>query len=473
MRTRIGLEIHAQLLTQTKLFCACSARYFGAPPNTLTCPVCLGMPGALPVLNRRAVELAIQVGLALGCEIAVVVAFDRKNYFYPDLPKGYQISQYERPIAQRGSLEITSAGRRTRVRIRRVHLEEDAGKLLHTEDGKTLVDFNRSGVPLVEVVTEPDLATPAEARLFVEELRRILRYLGACTGDMEEGALRCDANLSVSEGEALGRKTEVKNLNSFRAIERALCFEEERQRRLLARGEKVEEVTLGWDERRGEAFPMRSKEEADDYRYFPEPDLPPLAIDRGWVERLREGIPELPQAKRARFLSQYALQEEEAGVLADERALADYYERVAALSGDAKQAAGWILSEVLRLVKGRGEGLAEIPLSAEDLAALVGAVRAGRITRTSGKEVLEEAFHTGRPPEEIIASRGLSRIGEDEALLRVARSVVAANPQAVADWRAGRTQVIGFLVGQVMKETHGRADPKRVAALIQGIVEGA
>ncbi len=464
MRTVIGLEIHVQLKTRTKLFCGCSADYFAAPPNTLTCPVCLGMPGALPVLNRRAVELALRVALALGARVQETSRFDRKNYFYPDLPKGYQITQREYPLALGGALRFRVDGEERTVRVREMHLEEDAGKLIHTEDG-ALVDMNRCGVPLIEIVTEPDIRSPREAREFLRALRTLLRHLRVSDADMEKGEMRCDANISISVDGTLGTKTEIKNLNSFRAVERALAAEEERQRTLLSRGGTVEQVTFGWDEHTGRLVLQRAKEEAHDYRYFPEPDLVPLVVTPEWLERVKEEMPELPWEREERFVREYGLSGKDAGILIEEPARADYYEEVVRACGEPGEAAGWVLSEILRYWKGDSP-----PIGAEALGRLITAVRAGKVSRTNAKEALEEAIASGRDPLEIVEERGLSLLADEEELRRLAQEVVAENPKAVEDFRAGRKQAIGFLVGQAMRKTKGRADAKRLSRILLEIL---
>jgi aspartyl-tRNA(Asn)/glutamyl-tRNA(Gln) amidotransferase subunit B len=464
MRTVIGLEIHVQLATETKLFCSCSANYFAAPPNTLTCPVCLGMPGALPVLNRRAVELALRVALALGAEVQEISRFDRKNYFYPDLPKGYQITQRDFPLAVGGTLAFRVDGEEHTVRIREMHIEEDAGKLIHTEDG-ALVDMNRCGVPLIEIVTEPDIHSPREAKEFLRALRTLLRHLRVSNADMEKGELRCDANISVSRDGELGTKTEIKNLNSFRAVERALGAEDERQRELLARGAVVEQVTFGWDERAGRLILQRTKEEAHDYRYFPEPDLVPLVVTREWLERVRAKMPELPWVREERFVREYGLSPKDAGVLIEEPMRADYFEEVVRACGSAQEAAGWVLSEILRYWKGDSP-----PLSAEALGELIRAVQSGKISRTNAKETLEEAISSGRNPMELVSEKGLSLLADEAELRRVAEEVVAENPKAVEDFRAGKKQAIGFLVGQAMRKTGGRADAKKLSRIFLEIL---
>lgn len=461
MRTVIGLEVHAQLLTKTKLFCSCSADYFGAPPNAHTCPVCLGMPGALPVLNEKAVEYALKAALALHCQIPRRSIFARKNYFYPDLPKGYQISQFDEPLAVRGYLDLPSG---KRIGIRRVHLEEDAGKLLHIENGSSFVDLNRAGVPLLEIVSEPDLSSPQEARLYVEELRRILQYIEVCSGDLEEGSLRCDANISVSSDGQLGTKTEIKNMNSFRAIEEALKFEVRRQREILDRGGTVEHDTLLWNEKTGKTELMRSKEASDDYRYFPDPDLTPLEIDDSWKEKISESLPELPAAKRARWAQEYGLPEYDIHVLTDERHIAEYFEAVVRIYNKPKNASNWIMSELLRLLK--EAQTSTITISPEHFAAILQMVEAGQINRAVGKEVIEESFKTGKSPKAIVHEKGLGQISDERTLTEAVTKVLAEHPKAVADFKAGKEAVVGFLQGQVMKATQGKADPKRTKELL-------
>lgn len=459
----IGLEIHVQLATRTKLFCRCRADYFAAEPNTLTCPVCLGMPGALPVPNRKAVEYALRVAFALGSEVQPRSQFDRKNYFYPDLPKGYQITQRAVPLAVGGELVYLLDGEERRVRIRELHIEEDAGKLIHTPDG-ALVDMNRCGVPLVEIVTEPDLRAPREAREFLRALRTLLRHLGVSNADMEKGELRCDANLSLSQDGELGTKVEIKNLNSFRVVERALAKAAQAQAELLSRGGRVMQATYGWDETRGELLLQRQKEEAHDYRYFPEPDLVPLELSPEFLAQVKEGMPELPWARRDRFVSQYGLSARDAEVLLAEPTLADYFEQVAAGVGDGREAANWVLSEVLRYWR---EGP---PVPAGELAGLIRRVRAGRVSRTNAKQVLEETAEGGRSLLELLESRALEQVSDEEELRRLAREAIAAHPQASADFRAGKAQALGFLVGQVMRATRGRADAKKLSQILRELL---
>jgi aspartyl-tRNA(Asn)/glutamyl-tRNA(Gln) amidotransferase subunit B len=472
----IGLEIHAQLLTDTKIFCGCSTR-FGAPPNTNVCPVCLGMPGALPVLNRRAVEFAVRAAYALNCEVQPQSIFARKNYFYPDLPKGYQISQYERPIALRGSVEYESGGVARRVGITRAHLEEDAGKSLHEgfpdSDRRTYLDFNRSGVPLLEIVTEPDIRSAADAGEFFSRLRAILVAIGVNDGNMEEGSLRCDANVSVRPGEdaPFGTKAEVKNLNSFRYVQKALEYEIARQAAVLREGGKVEQETRLWDAAAGRTVSMRSKEEAHDYRYFPEPDLPPLELSVAWIEEIRRDLPELPDARRRRFVTQYGLPDYDAAILTQSRALGDYYEATAAASGSPKAASNWIMGELTRKMNELGVDIAAVGLSPEALAGLIRLVDSGTITGPIAKDVFEKMYGTGRSAESIVAAEGLASINDDAALEAAVRDAIAKNETAVAQYRAGKQQTFGFLVGQVMKATRGKANPATVNALMKKLLE--
>jgi aspartyl-tRNA(Asn)/glutamyl-tRNA(Gln) amidotransferase subunit B len=454
----IGLEIHAQLLTASKIFCGCSAA-FGAAPNTHVCPVCLGLPGALPVLNREAVDLTIRAALALDCRINESSVFARKNYFYPDLPKGYQISQYERPLATAGVL--------TGIGITRVHMEEDAGKSIHEgfsdSDRKTYVDFNRSGVPLIEIVTEPDLRSAADAAAFFSRLREILVWLGVNDGNMEEGSLRCDANVSVRpEGEAsLGTKAEVKNLNSFRFVEKALEHEIERQIEIVSTGGRVVQETRLWDPVAGRTLSMRSKEEAHDYRYFPEPDLPTLIVDAARVEQIRATMPELPARRRGRFVEQYAVPEYGAAQLTQSREFADYFEACVAAGAPPKLAANWIIN------------IAGTALAAERLAGLLALVQRGVISGSIAKGVFESMVASGRTADDIVAAEGLAQIDDESQIMTVIIDVVGKHPDAVAQYRGGKTTTFGFLVGQVMKAAGGKANPKRVNELLRGILESS
>jgi aspartyl-tRNA(Asn)/glutamyl-tRNA(Gln) amidotransferase subunit B len=467
----IGLEIHGRLLTDTKIFCGCSTR-FGNRPNTNVCPVCLGLPGALPVLNRRAVEFAAKAALALGCDVHERSIFARKNYFYPDLPKGYQISQYEQPLATDGALEYTTGGTRKRVGIIRVHMEEDAGKSLHEgfadSDEKTYLDFNRSGTPLIEIVTHPDLRSAEDAADAFRRLREILMALGVNDGNMEEGSLRCDANVSVRPaGELkLGTKTEVKNINSFRYLEKALDYEIERQIDRLESGGAIVQETRLWNAAAGETFSMRSKEDAHDYRYFPEPDLPPVQLSRAWIDEISRSIFELPDARRQRLIVQYRLSELEVQAL-ETHDLTGFFEETAQASGSPRAAFNWISGEVARKLNELGGRFDRSRLTAHALSGLIGIVEKGTISASSAKGVFETMYNTGRSAEEIVNAEGLGQIGDEGALMASITSVIAANQDAVAQYRNGKTGTIGFLVGQVMKATGGKANPKLVNDLLR------
>ena len=474
----IGLEIHAQLATDTKMFCGCAARA-GAPPNTLVCPVCLGLPGALPVANARAVDFAILAALALGCRVQPVSVFARKNYFYPDLPKGYQISQYDRPLALDGALEWTEQGRVTRVGIARLHLEEDAGKSMH--DGfadsadHSYVDFNRSGVPLVEIVTHPDLRSATSAAAFFERLRGILVELGVNGGNLEEGHLRCDANVSLRQSgdAALGAPVEVKNLNSFRYLERALDHEIARQAAVLDGGGRVARETRLWDVAAGRTAVMRSKEQADDYRYFPEPDLPPLSVAPERIEAMRARLPELPDARRRRLVAAYGLSEYDASQVASTAASARFFEQVAVCSRNPKAAANWMTGELTRRLKETGAGIERAGVTAEALADLIALIDAGTISTSLARQVFDGMWGSGRRAAEVVETQGLTRIDDAARLEAIVREVVAANPKPVAQFKGGRTLVFGFFVGQVMKATRGQADPELVNALVRRELERA
>ncbi len=469
----IGLEVHAQLLTESKMFCSCSADYAGAPPNTHVCPVCLGMPGVLPVINRKAVEYTVMTALALKCEIPEFSKFDRKNYPYPDLMKGYQISQYDMPLSRNGCLDVETDGETRCIGIIRIHLEEDTAKLTHVTDeaGRTfsLVDVNRSGVPLMEIVSAPDIHSPAEARAYLVKLRAILQALGVSTGNMEEGSFRCDANVSIRPkgSDRLGVKTEVKNMNSFRSVQRALEYEIKRQTKILEEGGRIVQETRGWVEDRGITVGQRSKEYAHDYRYFPEPDLPPLVLTREWVESVRARLPELPDARRERFMSQYGLGRYDATVLTGSRPAADFFEEAVTLYPQPKAVANWMQSELFRLLKD-GEGdVSGIKVTPAGLAELLGMMEKGAINARTGKEVFEEMFATGKTASAIVQERGLSQISDTSALDAAVDQVTAANPQAVADYRAGKANAISFLMGQVMKATRGQANPGVVKQLLE------
>jgi aspartyl-tRNA(Asn)/glutamyl-tRNA(Gln) amidotransferase subunit B len=466
----VGLEVHVQLKTRTKAFCSCSAD-FGAPPNTNVCPVCLGLPGALPVLNKHAVELAIRAALALGCTVNPVSVFARKNYFYPDLPKGYQISQYDEPLATGGRLEIGTygSGAPIVVGITRVHLEEDAGKSIHDRfSGETAIDLNRAGVPLIEVVSEPDMRSAQAARAYLALLKQLLEYTGVSDVSMEEGSLRVDANVSARpRGQAkLGTKTEVKNMNSFSGVERALEAEFARQCALLDSGGRVEQQTMLWDAGSGSVRPARSKEESHDYRYFPEPDLLPLVLAPEEIAQVRRSMPELPRDRQVRFAREYALGEDDIELLTASPALGDYYEHVARAHGDYKAAANWVKGEVLAAVRTTGQDIAHFSVRPRDVAELLDLVRDGRISRTAAKQVFAAMVQTGRPPAEIVAREGLAKVDDADALSRWMDEVIAEHPVEAARLAKGERKLQGVLVGYVMKKSKGAADPKRVNQLL-------
>jgi aspartyl-tRNA(Asn)/glutamyl-tRNA(Gln) amidotransferase subunit B len=463
----IGLEIHAQLLTATKIFCGCSAA-FGGAPNSRVCPVCLGLPGALPVLNRTAVDYAVRFALSLDCTVHERSIFARKNYFYPDLPKGYQISQYEQPLATGGHVTFTGEGGPRRVGITRVHLEEDAGKSLHEgfpdSARRTYVDYNRSGTPLIEIVSEPDLRSAADAATFFSRLRERLVWLGINDGNMEEGSLRCDANVSVRPigADALGTKAEVKNLNSFRFLQKALEYEIDRQIDLLGGGGRVVQETRLWDAAAGRTTSMRSKEEAHDYRYFPEPDLVPIVVDRSRIEAIRARMPELPEARRARFVAQYALPEYDAAQITQSRAAADFFEATVAAGASAKGASNWIMGELARALKELDVAIDRAPLTPAALGDLVTLVDDGRLGSSMAKSVFEKMIATGRSAREIVAAEGLTQIDDEAQIAAIVDGVLAEHGDAVAQYRAGKAATFGYLVGQVMKAAGGKANPKRV-----------
>ncbi|MGH9470173.1 MAG: Asp-tRNA(Asn)/Glu-tRNA(Gln) amidotransferase subunit GatB [Terriglobia bacterium] len=472
----IGLEVHVQLQTRSKIFCGCSTR-FGDPPNSHTCPVCLGLPGALPVLNREAVTMALKAATALGCTINPSSRFARKNYFYPDLPKGYQISQYDEPLAGHGGLEIGDEGARKRIGITRVHLEEDAGKSLHEgfpdSDRNSYIDLNRSGVPLIEIVTEPYLRSPGEAHEFLTRLKTLMLYLEVSDCNMEEGSLRCDANASVRRAgaTALGTKTEVKNLNSFRFLQRALAYETERQIETLESGGEVVQETRLWDSRQQRTYGMRSKEFAHDYRYFPEPDLLPLTITEAWKDEVRRALPELPDQREERLIREYGLSRQDAAQLALSRAMADYYERAAKASGEPKLSANWILNELVYATEARGRQFEETPVRAEHLAELVSLIARGEISGKIGKDVLAEMSASGKAPGAVIAEKGLRQISDPEKIAATAREIVAAHPQQAQQYRQGKTATLGWFVGQVMKATRGQANPQLVQEILRKELE--
>ncbi len=465
----IGLEFHTQLSTQSKIFCACSTK-FGAEPNTQVCPVCMGLPGVLPVLNKKVVEDAILTGLAFGCEIARECKFARKNYFYPDLPKDYQISQFDDPIAAAGSLEIPVNGATKRIRITRVHMEEDAGKLIHSEGGSTsYVDFNRTGVPLLEIVTEPDIRTPDEAYSTALAVKSILEYLEVSDCNMEEGSLRCDANISIRpKGQAeLGVKAEVKNLNSFKAVQKALQYEADRQMKVLSEGGTIEQETRLWDEDKGVTRSMRSKEESHDYRYFPDPDLIPLIVDDTWIEEMRAQLPELPAQRKKRFEEQYGLSEYDAGVLIASKHTAEFFEKAAGLHADAKAVANWVMGDLQRHLNEHDIEITDCKITPESFAEMLGLIEDGTISGKIAKEVFAEMFETGESPKAVVEARGLVQITDESALAELVDKIIADNPGPVADFLGGNERTFGFLMGQAMKASKGKANPKLVQEFLR------
>lgn len=471
----IGLEIHAELLTDSKMFCGCRVvDSVEAPPNSAVCPVCLGMPGMLPVINRRAVEMAMRVALALNCTIQPHNVFARKNYFYPDLPKAYQISQYELPLAINGWLDIDIDADqpeqwRKRIYIRRVHLEEDTGKLTHLENGQgSLVDFNRSGVPLLEIVSEPDMNSITEARTYAMKMRQILRYLGVNSGDMEKGVIRFEANVSLRpvDSDKLGTRTEIKNLNSFRALTDSIAYELDRQQMLLDAGKRIIQDTMGWSEARQETFSQRGKEEAHDYRYFPEPDLPPLAISPAWIEEVKASLPELPDAKVARYLAEYKITPYEANVLAEERPVAEWYEATVAAGGDPATVANWMINILFSLMNEHKLTIEQIKLTPAQLVELLSLVEEGTINNNTAKEVLADMFTTGRSAKEIVAESGLAQISDEDQINTFIAQVLDRNPEQVSDYLGGKEQLRGWFVGQVMRASRGKANPALVNKLL-------
>jgi aspartyl-tRNA(Asn)/glutamyl-tRNA(Gln) amidotransferase subunit B len=465
----IGLEVHTQLLTKSKMFCSCSADYANAPPNTHVCPICLGMPGVLPGINEKAIEYTVMTALALNCTIPEYTKFDRKNYFYPDLMKGYQISQYDAPIGKGGWLTIDSNGTRRRINITRVHLEEDVAKLWHRGD-YSLIDVNRSGVPLMEVVSEPEISSPEEARDYLIKLHNTLRYLGVSTGNMEEGSFRCDANISIrpSNSKKLLPKVEVKNMNSFKAVYQALEYESRRQGKVLEEGGELVQETRGWIEEAGITVTQRTKEYADDYRYFPEPDLPPLVWDRAWIEEIRARLPELPEARRDRFTTQYGLSLYDANILTSSKAMADYFENCVKLmdSSKAKAVSNWLLGDFSRLLNATNIEIENVKISPKHLAEMLDLVDNGTISGPAAKAVLVEMFRTGQGASEIIAEKKLSQISDAAEIREVVKQVMADNSGAAADYASGKQQALTFIIGQVMKATRGRANPGVVREII-------
>jgi len=471
--TVIGLEVHAELKTNTKIFCSCPTE-FGGEANTHVCPVCLGLPGVLPVLNKRVLEFAVRAGLALNCEIASFSKFDRKNYFYPDLPKAYQISQYDLPICKKGYLDIMVDGTSKTIGVTRVHMEEDAGKLLHggstiTASHYSLVDYNRTGVPLIEIVSEPDMRSADEARAYMEKLKAILEYIDVSDVKMEQGSLRCDANISLrpAGSEKLGTKTEIKNMNSFRSLQRAIEYEVKRQKEILEEGGTIIQETRSWDEEKGITVSMRSKEEAHDYRYFPDPDLVPVIIDPQWVSEIRDSLPELPDARRERLVNEMGLSGYDAGIITGSRALADYFDQVAAQYNEPKTVANWLMGEFLRLLNAGSMEIKDSKIAPANFAALLKLQADGTISGKMAKAVFEEMFETGKDPEAIVREKGMVQISDEDSLAFIIEKVIASNQGSVQDYRAGKEKAIGFLVGQVMKETKGQANPGVVNKLLK------
>jgi aspartyl-tRNA(Asn)/glutamyl-tRNA(Gln) amidotransferase subunit B len=465
--TVIGLEIHAELLTDTKLFCGCRS-VFGGEPNTRGCPVCLGMPGSLPVLNRKVVDMAVMMGHAVGCTIANSSIFARKNYFYPDLPKGYQISQYERPLCTNGSIDIEVGGKTKRIGITRIHVEEDAGKSVHDQDVDTLFDVNRCGTPLIEIVSEPDMRSPSEAYDYLSAIQKILEYIGICDCNLEEGSMRCDANVSIRPvgQQKLGTKTELKNMNSWRNVERALAYEIQRQRGIVESGGKVVQQTVLWDDKAQRTEPMRTKEDEQDYRYFPDPDLTPLQVSDEAIEALRGRLPELPAARRSRFVDALKVNAEHAAVLTDSRAVADYFEQVLADGADVRQAANWVMGDILRMAKERKTEVSQLWTTPQRLAAVLKLVADGTISATAAKTVVDTAESQHKEPSEVVEQLGLRQVSDTDALGSAVDAVLAASSAEVQRYKAGEAKLMGFFVGQVMKATKGKGNPKEINRLL-------
>ncbi|KPK74914.1 MAG: glutamyl-tRNA amidotransferase [candidate division Zixibacteria bacterium SM23_73] len=468
----IGLEVHAQLSTESKIFCGCSTRY-GSPPNTQTCPVCLGMPGVLPVLNKEAVEYAIKMVLAIGGKVNPKNIFARKNYFYPDLPKGYQISQYEQPLATGGFIEIQTDSANKKIGITRIHLEEDAGKSLHPEDESTntgtSVDMNRCGVPLIEIVSEPDINFPQEAYLYLNKLKQIVQYLGICSGNMEEGALRCDANVSVRQKgtEKFGVNTEIKNMNSFKAVEKALGYEIKRQIGILKKGGTIEKETLLWDEKKQKCFTMRTKEESHDYRYFPEPDLVTLAISDEWINQIKKTLPELPDQKKERFVRDYKIPQYDAEILTSSKEIADYYEECVKNYSDGKKVSNWMMGEVLRELNQRQIEIKDFKIVPKNLTGLLKQMDDGTISGKMAKEIFAEMAETGKSASRIIKEKGLTQITDESNLTQIIETILNENEENVKKYHAGKEKLFGFFVGEVMKKTQGKANPNLVNQILK------
>ncbi|MBI4682606.1 MAG: Asp-tRNA(Asn)/Glu-tRNA(Gln) amidotransferase subunit GatB [Nitrospirae bacterium] len=465
----IGLEIHAQLLTESKMFCGCSTK-FGSGPNTQTCPVCIGMPGVLPVMNRKAIEYVVKTGLAMNCEISPYSRFARKNYFYPDLPKGYQISQYELPLCGHGFVEITVNGSSRKIGLTRIHLEEDAGKNIHEGAGnESFVDLNRAGTPLMEIVSEPDIRTPQEAVEFVKKLRAIVRYIGVCDGNMEEGSLRCDANVSVRPAgqQELGTKAEIKNMNSFRFIEKALEYEIKRQIKVLKESGRIIQETRLWDSNRGVTESMRSKEEAHDYRYFPEPDLMPVEFEQSWIDEIKTSICELPDIKRARYVKEFNLPEQDAGLLTSEKAVAEWFEEAVKSGGAPKSVGNWMMGDLMKLLNEENRQIEECMLKPKQLVDMLSLIDKGVISGKIAKTVFEEMYKTGRDAGVIVKEKGLVQVSDESEIEKAVDDVLANSPNEVERFKAGDAKLMGFFVGQIMKATKGKANPKIVNELLR------
>ncbi len=473
--TVIGLEVHAQALTKTKIFCGCSTQ-FGASPNSHVCPICLGLPGVLPVLNRDVVELGIRAGIATHCKIAAYSRFARKNYFYPDLPKGYQVSMFELPLTEHGYVEIFSESEKggKKIRLTRIHMEEDAGKNIHDgiEDG-SLVDLNRAGVPLLEIVSEPDISSGEEAVAYLKALRAILIYAGVSDADMEKGNFRCDANISIRPvgSSKLGTRSEIKNMNSFRFVQKAIAYEIIRQEEILEEGGRVIQETRLWNEKKGMTFPMRSKEQAHDYRYFPEPDLVPINIDDAWISRVKADLPELPDAKRLRFIETYALPDYDATILVSTQALADFFEAVVSFYPKAKIVSNWVMGDLLRELNQENLSISEAPIQPKQLAAMLQLIEDGTISGKIAKIVFEEMVKTGKDAEKIVEDKGLTQVSDEGALGEIVDVVIAANPKEVEAYRAGKKKLMGFFIGQMMRQTGGKANPGKVNAILKEKLE--
>ena len=465
----IGLEIHSQLLTDTKIFCGCSTK-FGSAPNTQTCPVCIGMPGVLPVTNAKAIKYVIRTGLAMNCEISIHSRFARKNYFYPDLPKGYQISQFELPLCGEGYVDISVDGEEKRIGLTRIHLEEDAGKNVHEGAGnESFVDLNRAGVPLMEIVSEPDIRTPQEAVEFVKKLRSIVRYIGVCDGNMEQGSLRCDANVSIrpSGQDELGVKTEIKNMNSFRFIEKALEYEIKRQIKAVKEGEKIIQETRLWNTEKGITESMRSKEEAHDYRYFPDPDLMPMEFEQAWIDEIKQGVGELPDAKRERYITELNMPVQDADLLTAEKAVAEWFEQAVELGGDPKSAGNWIKGDLARLLNEENRQIDECPVTPKHLVDMLALIDKGTISGKIAKTVFEEMYTTGKDAETIVKDKGLVQVSDQSEIEKIVDDILEASPGEVERFKGGEAKLMGFFVGQVMKQTKGKANPKIVNELLR------